>query len=186
MCHDIFHAHCPNEGDDDGDDQDFLVDCRGIILAYAGKQLLKPTNLQLLRNHRCAPRDWSAMMLNLFERFRACVLPGVHAEPLSGGAQEWLGRKRSLKKWQQERIAGFVKDVRAHPFPRPRRRAAAAAGAAALTARLRGARGRRRASRGGTRGSLKRQRHRTGKCRKPTCGRRAPRPARLHAARRRG
>ena len=65
----------------------------------------------------------------------------VKRRALSGGAQEWLGRKGSLKKWQQERIAGFVKDVRAHPFPRPRRRAAAAAGAAALTARLRGARG---------------------------------------------
>ena len=28
------------------------MDCRGIILAYAGKQLLRPTNLQFERNHR--------------------------------------------------------------------------------------------------------------------------------------
>lgn len=51
ICHEIIVAVCP-EGDTDGgeEDIDYLVDCRNIILAYAGKQLLKPTHLQLRRN----------------------------------------------------------------------------------------------------------------------------------------
>ncbi|KAJ1478450.1 P-loop containing nucleoside triphosphate hydrolase protein [Baffinella frigidus] len=53
VCQDIYVTHSP-EGEEEGEEKDFLVDCRGIILAYAGKQLLKPTNLQLLRNHRYA------------------------------------------------------------------------------------------------------------------------------------
>eukprot|EP00960_Hanusia_phi_P063831 765591-Hanusia_phi.AAC.1 len=53
VCHNIHAACFPNEGDDDDTEElDHLVDCRGVILAYAGKTLLKPTNLQLLRNHR--------------------------------------------------------------------------------------------------------------------------------------
>jgi len=51
LCHDIYVAACPDgDENDDGEDVDYLVDCRNIILAYAGKQLLKPTNLQLRRN----------------------------------------------------------------------------------------------------------------------------------------
>eukprot|EP00287_Rhodomonas_sp_CCMP768_P005604 CAMPEP_0196731428 /NCGR_PEP_ID=MMETSP1091-20130531/11167_1 /TAXON_ID=302021 /ORGANISM="Rhodomonas sp., Strain CCMP768" /LENGTH=667 /DNA_ID=CAMNT_0042074565 /DNA_START=16 /DNA_END=2019 /DNA_ORIENTATION=+ len=53
VTHGIYTACFPDDtGEGDEEEQDFLVDCRGIILAYAGKQLLKPTNLQLIRNHR--------------------------------------------------------------------------------------------------------------------------------------
>jgi ABC-type multidrug transport system fused ATPase/permease subunit len=82
LCHAIYRvSHGGNDDDEnDGGDLDYLVDCRGIILAYAGpllnqhawtqkllktakhktemstsvagKQLLKPTNLQFERNHR--------------------------------------------------------------------------------------------------------------------------------------
>lgn len=53
VCHGVYTACFPDDtGEGDDDETDYLVDCRGIILAYAGKQLLKPTNVQLIRNHR--------------------------------------------------------------------------------------------------------------------------------------
>lgn len=53
MCGTIYHACFPEDtGAEDDEDKDYLVECRDIILAYAGKQLLKPTHLLLERNHR--------------------------------------------------------------------------------------------------------------------------------------
>jgi elongation factor 3 len=53
MCQGIFQACFPEDtGEADDENKDFLVECRDIILAYAGKQLLKPTHLLLERNHR--------------------------------------------------------------------------------------------------------------------------------------
>lgn len=49
----IYQACFPDDtGVDEDEGKDYLVECRDIILAYAGKQLLKPTHLLLERNHR--------------------------------------------------------------------------------------------------------------------------------------
>jgi len=53
ICHSIYHTCFPEDtGEDNEEEKDYLVECRDIILAYAGKQLLKPTHLLLERNHR--------------------------------------------------------------------------------------------------------------------------------------
>ena len=83
MCQDIYVSHCP-EWEDEGEEKDFLVDCRGIILAYAGKQLLKPTNLQLLRNHRCLPLHPGVELRgNIQSTVRKCYLIQVSFQEIS-------------------------------------------------------------------------------------------------------
>lgn len=53
ICHSIYHTCFPEDtGAEEEETKDYLVECRDIILAYAGKQLLKPTHLLLERNHR--------------------------------------------------------------------------------------------------------------------------------------